>query len=131
MPRFIIFVRGSLDSEAEFKPDPEMMKVMGEYNATMRKAGILLSVEGLHRNSRDSRRIVFQSSGPPTIQSGPFPADELVQGFWIVQVKDVNEAVAWAVKCPSHALRGNVTEVRRIASVEDFEDVKSPGLEEK
>jgi hypothetical protein len=46
-------------------------------------------------------------------------------------VKDVNEAVAWAVKCPSHALRGNVTEVRRIASVEDFEDVKSPGLEEK
>jgi hypothetical protein len=51
----------------------------------MRKAGILLSVEGLHHSSRDSRRIVFQSSGPPTIQSGPFPADELVQGFWIVR----------------------------------------------
>ncbi len=131
MPRFIIFVRASPELETEFKPDPKLMKAMGEYNDSMREAGILLSAEGLLNSSHDSRRIVFNSSGEPTIQLGPFPANELVSGFWIVKVKDIDEALAWAVKVPSHALVGNVTEVRRIASAADFEDVATPVMEQK
>ena len=113
MPSFIIFVRATSDMESELKPDPELFQAMSDYNATMVEAGILHSVDGLHRSSRDSTRIVFHDSGSPTLQSGPFPANELVSGLWIVKVKDLDEAVAWAVKCPFK--EGNVTEIRRIA----------------
>ena len=122
MPRFIIFVRANSVLENELKPDLEVFKAMGVYNAAMVEAGILLSADGLHKSSRDSKRIVFHNSVSPTLQSGPFPANEIVAGLWIVKVKDLDEAVSWAVKCPFK--EGMVTEVRRIAEVpEDFPDV--------
>jgi hypothetical protein len=126
MPRFIIFVRATSEIENERKPNPELLQAMSDYNATMVEAGILHLVDGLHNSSRESRRIVFHDSGSPTLQSGPFPANELVSGLWIVKVKDLDEAVAWAAKCPFK--EGNVTEVRRIAELEDFGDAMSPEL---
>jgi hypothetical protein len=81
MPRFIIFVRANSDLENELKPDPEMLKAMGVYNASVVEAGILLSADGLHKSSRDSKRIVFHDSGSPTLQSGPFPANDIVAGL--------------------------------------------------
>jgi hypothetical protein len=129
MPRFIIFVRATSDIESEPKPNPELLQAMSDYNATMVEAGVLHSVDGLHRSSRDSRRIVFHDSGSPTLQSGPFPANELVSGLWIVKVKDLDEAVAWAVKCPFK--EANSTEIRRIAEAEDFGDAMSPELRKR
>ena len=124
MPRFIIFVRATSESESELKPKPEELQTMGAYNATLAEAGILELVQGLLPSPRDSRRIVFHDSGPPSLQSGPFPANELVAGLWIVKVKDLDEALAWAVKCPFKG--GHVTEVRRIAEAGDFDDVVTP-----
>ena len=129
MPRFIIFVRANSDAESELKPKPELFKAMGDYNATMVEAGILHSADGLLASSRDSTRIVFHDSGSPTLQPGPFPTNELVSGFWIVKVKDLDEAIAWAVKCPF--TEGNVTEVRRIAEAEDFGDALTPELRKR
>ena len=122
MPRFIIFVRASSDSESELKPNPEMLQAMSTYNATLREAGVLQLVDGLHPSPRDSKRIIFHDSGSPTIQSGPFPANELVSRLWIVKVKDLDEAVAWAVKCPFK--EGNIIEIRRIAEAGDFDDLE-------
>jgi len=93
---------------------------MSKYNDSLREAGVLDYGDGLHPSSRDSKRIIFHKSGSPTLQSGPFPANELVCGFWAVKVKDLDEAVAWAAKVPLK--EGNVTEVRRIAEAGDFGD---------
>ena len=127
MPRFIIFVRATSHSEKEVKPHPGLLQAMGDYNDTMVQAGILESVDGLHPSSLDSRRIVFHDSVSPTIHSGPFPVNELVSGLWTVKVKDIDEAIAWAVKCPFK--EGHVTEVRRIAQMRDFDDVMGPELQ--
>jgi hypothetical protein len=125
MPRFIIFIRATTESESELKPNPEqfqeLVQAMSNYNDTLREAGVLDYDVGLHPSSRDSKRIVFHDSGSPTVQSGPFPVNELVCGLWTVKVKDLDEAVAWAVKVPLK--EGNVTEVRRIAEAGDFGDV--------
>ncbi|CZR68898.1 uncharacterized protein PAC_18799 [Phialocephala subalpina] len=129
MPRFIIFVRATAVSESELKPDPELMEAMTGYNATMVEAGVLLSADGLLPSSRDSTRITFHDSVQPTVQRGPFPPSELISGFWIVKVKDLDEAVAWAVKCPFK--EGGTTEVRRIAQAEDFGDAMSPELRKR
>lgn len=118
MPRFIIFVRATPSSESELKPDPTLLQAMGTYNKSLLDAGVLQLVEGLHRSARDSRRISFNDSGAPTVQAGPFPAEELVSGYWIVKVESLEEAVGWAVKCPFKG--GYTTEVRRIAEMGDF-----------
>ena len=120
MPRFIIFIRANSYSESELKPNPELIQAMSNYNDTLREAGVLDYDVGFHPSSRDSKRIIFHDSGSPTIQSGPFPANELVSRLWTVKVKDLDEAVAWAVKVPLK--EGNVTEVRRIAEAGDFDD---------
>jgi hypothetical protein len=119
MPRFIIFVRATSDIESEPKPNPELLQAMSDYNATMVEAGVLHSV--VSRQQADRL--------PRLLQSGPFPANELVSGLWIVKVKDLDEAVAWAVKCPFK--EGNSTEIRRIAEAEDFGDAMSPELRKR
>jgi hypothetical protein len=130
MPRFIVFVRANPDSEGGGLPEPGMFEAMSAYNATMIEAGILLAGEGLLASSRDSRRLVFHDSTEPTLESGPFPTNELVSGYWILKVKDVEEAVSWVKKCPAME-EGNVLEVRRIAEAEDFGDALSPELQQK
>ena len=129
MPRFIIFVRGNSETESGLTPSTDLFEAMNAYNATMVEAGIMLSGEGLLASSCDSRRIAFHNSSAPTVQSGPFPANELVSGWWILKVKDIEEAVSWAMKCPFK--EGSVTEVRRIAENEDFGEALSPELKAK
>lgn len=115
MPRFIVFVRATPDSEGAAKPNTEVLSTMATYNASLIAAGVLLAGEGLLPSSRDSRRITLGSS--PKVNEGPFQTNELVSGWWILKVKDVEEAVEWASKCPEGC---GVLEVRRIAEAEDF-----------
>ncbi|KAH7319509.1 hypothetical protein BKA65DRAFT_514658 [Rhexocercosporidium sp. MPI-PUGE-AT-0058] len=115
MPRFIVFVRATPDSEGASKPTPEILSAMGTYNASLLGAGVLLAGEGLLPSSRDSVRITLGSS--PKVEEGPFPMDGLVSGWWILKVKDLQEAVEWVKKCPEGC---GVLEVRRIAEMEDF-----------
>jgi hypothetical protein len=81
MPRFIIFVRATSEMDKQTKPDLELFQAMTDYNVTLLEVGVLLFFNGLHRNSQDTKRIVFHDSGSPTVQSAPFPASELVAGL--------------------------------------------------
>jgi hypothetical protein len=119
--RVMVIVKATRDSEQEVTPgDEQLMKEMGAYNEELVKAGVMLSGEGLHP-SRVGKRVRF-SGAARTVVDGPFtPAEELVAGFWLWQVKSMEEAVAWARRCPN-PMPGNqaVLELRRIYETEDF-----------
>ncbi|KAH6664906.1 hypothetical protein B0J14DRAFT_606946 [Halenospora varia] len=125
MPRFILFVRATEWSETGAPGEPAMYEAMTTFNESMASAGIVLQRgEGLHPSFHDGRRVIYDDNNKPTIEKGPFPANELVSGFWIIKVEDVEEAVEWAAKAPFG--KGAVTEVRRIADKEDFGDELTP-----
>jgi hypothetical protein len=103
MMRVMVLVKATEDSERGFLPTPQMreiMQAMGAFNDALRKAGILVTADGL-KPSSSGKRVAFD--GPDrTVVDGPFaPARELVAGFWIWDVKDMDEAVAWVKRCPN------------------------------
>jgi len=98
-------------------PDPERVEAMMRYNDALRKAGVLLALDGLHPPSSGVR--VSFSGGTPTVTDGPFAeAKEAVGGYWIIDVKSKDEAVAWARRCP--ASDEEVIEIRQIFETTDF-----------
>ena len=114
--RFMLQVRASRDSEAGKMPSPELIAAMGRFNEEMMKAGVMLAGEGLHPTSRGAR--VTFAAGKPTIAEGPFPnIDELVSGFWIIQVGSKEEAIDWARRVP---FEDGVIEIRQVFEASDF-----------
>jgi hypothetical protein len=102
-----------------------MFEEMGKFNQALVDAGILLAAEGL-TESKDGAIVTFRKGGKFEVKDGPFTeAKELVAGFWIIQVKSLDEAVAWAKRIPGFA-DGETVEVRRVAEMSDFEGVMSP-----
>lgn len=98
-------------------PSAELVAQMAKYNQSLADAGVLLALDGLHPAS-DGARVAFRG-GKPTIVDGPFPeTKELIGGYWMIQVKSRDEAIAWASRCP--AQHGDVIEVRRVQEMEDF-----------
>jgi hypothetical protein len=124
MPNFIILLRASADSEAGKLPSTEVLTAMGKYNQQLTDAGILLSGEGLHPTSKGAR-VTFSSNpdaNPPSVSKGPFPnLNEIIGGYWVIKVANLDEAVGWVKKCPIKE-EGLVVEVRQIASMDDFGD---------
>ena len=100
--RVMVLVKATDDSEKGFLPTPEtmeMMEAMGRFNDELKKAGILRMADGLKPSSQ-GKRVAFDGAGR-TVSDGPFAhARELVAGFWLWEVKDMDEAVAWAKRCP-------------------------------
>ncbi|MGB3028269.1 YciI family protein [Paradevosia shaoguanensis] len=126
--RFMVIVKSTPESETGAMPTPEQLAEMGRFNEELIKAGILLAAEGLTA-SKEGARVCFEGSGKTTIKDGPFTeSKELVAGFWIIQVKDRDEALAWARRIPFE--EGEV-EVRRVSEVSDFvsDEVSDPYLE--
>ena len=122
--RYMIIVKSRPELE-NVEPDPAMFEDMGKYNQSLVDAGILLAAEGL-TGSKDGAIVTFRKGGKFEVKDGPFTeAKELVAGFWIIQVKSLDEAVEWARRIPGFADGENV-EVRRVAEISDFEDVMSP-----
>jgi hypothetical protein len=121
--RVMVIVKATRESEAEGHPaagDEALLKEMGAFNEQLVKAGIMLAGEGL-RPSRQGKRIRF--SGPQrTVIDGPFAeTKELVAGFWLWQVKSMEEAVEWAKRCPNPMPGGeSVLEIRPVYETEDF-----------
>lgn len=117
--RVIVFVKATADSEAGTMPSSDMLQAMGEFNAKLIEAGIMQAGEGLKPSSQ-GRRVAFD--GPDrTVIDGPFAAtNELVAGFWIWQVRDMDEAVAWVKKCPNPMPGPSEIEIRPIFEAEDF-----------
>jgi hypothetical protein len=115
--RFMMFMIPAPKDEAEWAPDPEAVAAMGRYNDELTKAGVLLGLDGLHPASKGAR--VSFRGGEATVTDGPFTeAKELVGGYWLIQAKSKDEAVAWASRCP--AADGDTIEVRQVYEMEDY-----------
>lgn len=119
--RVLVLVKATEDSEKGFLPSAwatEMLEAMGRFNDELRAAGIWLAADGLQPSSR-GKRIAFD--GPSrTVLNGPFPlARELVAGFWLWEVKDMAEAVAWAQRCPNPMPGPSEIEIRPLYEFPD------------
>ncbi|MEQ1770504.1 MAG: YciI family protein [Devosia sp.] len=124
--RYMIIVKSSGQREgADYDQGVSTFEEMGKYNQSLVDAGILLAAEGLSP-SKDGATVTFKKGGQFVVKDGPFTeAKELVAGFWIIQVKSLDEAVEWAKRIPGFA-DGEHVEIRRVAEASDFADVMSP-----
>jgi hypothetical protein len=125
--RFMVIVKANKDSEAGVLPDEKMLTTMGKYNEELVNAGVMLAGEGLHASSKGAR--VRFSGGKRTVIDGPFTeAKELVAGFWIWQVKSLQEAIEWLKRAPFEETE---VEIRQVAESEDFGEAFTPELREQ
>ncbi|WP_458096186.1 YciI family protein [Roseomonas sp. WA12] len=125
--RVMVLVKATTDSEAGIMPPLELMEAMGRFNEELMKAGILLAGEGLHPSSR-GKRVAFDGADR-TVTDGPFAATgELVAGFWLWQVRDVDEAVEWVKRCPNPMPGPSEIEIRPLYEAEDFGEAMTPEL---
>ncbi len=125
--RVMVIVKATEDSEKGIMPSTELLGAMGKYNEELVKAGIMLSGDGLHPSSR-GKRIAFDGASR-VVTDGPFAeTKELIAGFWIWQVKDMDEAVAWAKRCPNPMPGPSDLEIRPIFEMEDFGAAVTPEI---
>ena len=123
--RVIVFVKATADSEAGVMPTTELMMAMGKFNEELVKAGVMLDGDGL-RPSSAGKRIRFNGADR-TVIDGPFPiANEVVAGYWLWNVKDLDDAVAWARRCPNPMPGPSELEIRPFFEVSDFGDAVTP-----
>jgi len=126
--RVLVMVPGNKDSEAGVMPDTKILTEMGRFNEELVKAGVMLSGEGLRPTSA-GKRVKF-SGATPTVIDGPFTeSKEIIAGFWIWQVRSMDEAVAWMKKAPFGG--GVEVEIRPIFEMEDFGEQLTPELREQ
>lgn len=128
--RVMVFVKATADSEAGIMPESGMFEAMFAYNEELVKAGIMKSGDGL-KPSSFGKRVAFDGTSR-TVIDGPFSeTKELVAGFWMWEVKDMDEAVAWVKRCPNPMPGPSEIEIRPLFECEDFGDAMSPELAEK
>src|SRR3954447_23074431 len=126
--RFMVIVKASKESEAGVLPDAKILTEMGKFNEELVKAGVMLAGEGLQASSK-GKRVKF-SGGTPTVIDGPFTeSKELIAGFWLWQVKSMDEAVAWVKRAPFDG--GTEIELRPVFETEDFAAQLTPELREQ
>ena len=124
--RVMVIVKANRDSEAGVLPSGELLTEMGKFNEELVKAGVMLAGEGLHASSKGVR--VKFGSGKSSVIHGPFPETQnLIAGFWLWQVKSIDEAVEWIRRSPFK--KGNEEiEIRRVFEAEDFGANLTPEL---
>ena len=128
--RVIVFVKATSDSEAGVMPTMELMEAMGKYNQELFDAGIMQSGEGLKPTSK-GKRVRFDGTDR-TVTEGPFSAtNELVAGFWIWEVKDMDEAVEWVKRSPNPMPGPSEIEIRPFYEYEDFGEALPAELREQ
>jgi hypothetical protein len=128
--RFIVMVKATRDSEAGVMPSQELLEAMGRFNEELVKAGVMLAGEGLKPSSQGVR--VRFDGAKRSVIDGPFAeTKELVAGFWIWQVKSIEEAVEWAKRCPNPMPGPSEIEIRPIFEAEDFGENFTPEEREK
>jgi hypothetical protein len=125
--RFMIMVKATEQSEAGAMPSEDELAAMGRYNEELAKAGALLAAEGLHPSSKGAR--VRFSGRERTVIDGPFTeTKELTAGFWLIQAKDLDEALEWIKRVP---FEDGEIEVRQVFEAEDFGEEFTPELREQ
>lgn len=117
--RVMVIVKASKESEAGVLPGPELLAAMGKFNEELVKAGVMLAGEGLQASSK-GKRVRFDGA-KRTVIDGPFTeTKELVAGFWLWQVKSMDEAVEWLMRCPNPHNEPCEVEIRRVFEADDF-----------
>lgn len=128
--RCMILIKANRDTEAGVMPSEQLLTEMGRYNEELVKAGIMLAGEGLHPSSRGAR--VNFSGDSRSVVDGPFAeTKELVCGFWIWQVRDLDEAIEWVKRCPNPTGEDSQIEIRPVFEAEDFGAEFTPELREQ
>jgi hypothetical protein len=124
----MVIVKANKDSEAGVLPSREILTAMGKYNEELVKAGVMLAGEGLHASSK-GKRIKF-SGGKHSVTDGPFTeTKELIAGFWLWQVRSMEEAIEWLKRSPFDG--GTEIEVRQVFEADDFGAELTPELKER
>jgi hypothetical protein len=129
--RVIVIVKANQDSEAGKMPSTKALTAMGKFNEELVKAGVMLAGEGLHPSSK-GKRVTITATGKRSVLDGPFSeTKELVAGFWLWQVKSIEEAVEWAKRIPSPdpGEPECTIEIRPVFEAPDFGDVMTPELQ--
>lgn len=128
--RVMVIIKATGESEAGQMPDTELLTAMGKYNEELVKAGVMLAGEGLHPSAR-GKRVRFAGANR-TVTDGPFAeTKELIAGFWLWQVKSMDEAVEWVKRCPNPMHGESEIEIRRVFEAEDFGAEFTPELQEQ
>ena len=128
--RCIVMVKATKNSEAGVMPKQELLAEMGKFNEELVKAGVLLAAEGLQPSSK-GKRVRFSGSNRRVID-GPFAeAKELIAGFWLWQVRSMEEAVEWVKRCPNPFEGESEIEIRQVFEADDFGPELTPELREQ
>ena len=128
--RFMVIVKATKDSEAGALPDHKILAEMGKFNEELVKAGIMLAGEGLQPSSKGAR--VRFSGSKRTVIDGPFTeSKELIAGFWLWQVKSLEEAIEWVKRCPNPHPGESEIEIRQVFEAADFGAEFTPELREQ
>jgi len=117
--RCMIIVKATKDAEAGLMPNAELLQDMGKFNQDLVDAGIFVAADGLQASSKGAR--VAFSGQDRTVTMGPFPdTKDLVAGYWIWNVKSIDEAIEWVKRCPTQMSGPSDIEIRQVFEAEDF-----------
>ncbi len=127
--RVMVLIKASEDSEAGVMPSQELLTQMGKYNEELVKAGVMLAGEGLHPSSKGAR-VRFKGS-ERSVVDGPFAeTKELIAGFWLWEVRSMEEAIEWVKRCPNPMEGESEIEIRQVFEADDFGENLTPELRE-
>jgi hypothetical protein len=128
--RFMVIVKASQDSEAGVLPTPDEFESMGKFNEELVDAGVLLAADGLQSSAKGAR--IYFDGDQRTVVDGPFAeTKELIAGYWLVEMKSLEECVEWFRRCPCPSPGGQTNiEIRRVFEAEDFGENFTPERQE-
>src|SRR4030081_2285732 len=128
--RFMILIKADKNSEAGKLPDEKLLTAMGKYNEELVKAGVMLAGEGLQPSSKGAR--VRFSGDKRSVIDGPFTeTKELVAGYWLFQVKSLEECIEWVKRCPNPMPGESEIEIRQVFEASDFGEALTPEIRER
>lgn len=128
--RVMVMIKATAETEAGVMPSEELLAEMGRFNDELVQAGVMLAGEGLHPSAKGAR--VRFSGAKRSVVDGPFTeSKELIAGFWLWQVKSLDEAIEWAKRCPNPTGAQGEIELRPVFEAEDFGDLLTPELREQ
>jgi hypothetical protein len=128
--RVMVLIKATEESEAGVMPSQELLRQMGNFNEELVKTGVMLAGDGLHPSSRGVR-VAFSGSERKVID-GPFAeTKELLAGYWVWQVKSLDEAIEWVKRIPNPDGTGGVVEIRPVFEADDFGDSLTPEMREQ
>ncbi|MCC2663205.1 MAG: dehydrogenase [Geminicoccaceae bacterium] len=128
--RFMMIVKASKESEAGLMPSEELLTAMGKYNEELVNADVMRAGEGLHPSAKGAR--VRFSGERRSVTNGPFPElQQLIAGFWLIEVGSLEEAIDWAKRCPNPMAGESEIEIRQVFEAEDFGEALTPELRQQ